>query len=188
MPETLAEGSPYSQMQYAISCLQWICIPCLILGNGKQNVALVKGTRARSETAAKPPQPALPSQRVGPELRRSPAQPRGLVEGGCVLLLSLKLSAVSLFKTGRTEVKGLRGEDLQGMETPCWWFDNKCSAIIASPTPLTFWPHSAHYEQGLSCAEFEGLSLTQSLCSGKLPLPSGQVWFNIRAKILGAWP
>lgn len=130
----------------------------------------------------------LLSQCTGPELCCFPAKPGGMCVCVCVLLLSLKLSTVSLFITSRTEVKGLRGEDLQGMESLCWWSDNKCSAITASPTPLTFWPCSARYEQGLSCSEFEGLSLTQSLCSGKLPLPSGQVWFNIRTKILGAWP
>lgn len=159
----------------------------LTLGNGKQNTALVKGTGTRSKTPVKPPWSALPCQHMGLELCCSPAQPRGLA-GTQGFLLSLKVSAVSFFKTSRTEAKDLRGEGLQGMETPCWWFDNKCSAITASPTPLTFWPCSAYYKQGMSWSEFEGLSLTQSLCSGKLPLPLGQVWFNIRTEILGAWP
>lgn len=35
------------------------------------------------------------------------------------LLLSLNLSAVSLFEASKREVKGLWREDLQGMETLC---------------------------------------------------------------------
>lgn len=158
----------------------------LILGNGKQNTALVKGVWATSKTPWSHPGLRWWVSAWGRSCSACQLSQGDRHRGG--LLLSLKLSAVSLFKPSKTEVKGLRGEDLQGMETPRWWFDNKCSAITASPTPLTFWPHSAHYEQGLSGSEFEGLSLTQSLCSGKLPLPSGQVWFNIRTKILGAWP
>lgn len=91
-----------------------------------------------------------------------------LSQGGCRvewrLLLSLNLPAVSLFEASQREVKGLWGEDLQGMETLCWWLANKCSSITASPTPLTFWPQCL-CEQGLSCCEFEGLCLTQFLCS-----------------------
>lgn len=80
-------------------------------------MALVKGARARSETFVKPPWAVLPSQCVGPELCRLPAQPRGPAQGRT--LLSLKLSVASLFKTSRIEVKACgRGEDLQGMETP----------------------------------------------------------------------
>lgn len=89
----------------------------LILGNGKQKTVLVKGAGARSKSPANPPWAVWPSQCVGLELCCSPADPRGLAGVEWRLLLSLNLSAVSLFKASKREVKGLGGEDLQGMET-----------------------------------------------------------------------
>lgn len=54
---------------------------------------------------------------AGAVLLTSLAKGAGRVEWR--LLLCLNLFAVSLFKASKREVKGLWGEDLQGMETLC---------------------------------------------------------------------
>lgn len=77
-----------------------------------------------------------------------------------------------------------RGEDLQCSEMPCWLSVNKQSTVSTFPF-LWPWSHGAHYEQSPS-SWFEELTPDQSLSSCKLPLPSGQVWFNIRTQILWA--